>query len=156
MSAVTLRGAIPTGSLLVLDSSVVLSYLNGTDAVAPAATIVMDDLVAPGLNHAAISTITVMEALVRPIQSGSSLVAMVETFLRHFANLAIVAVDYDIARAAADVRARTGLKAPDAIVIATALVGGGVLIANDGRWQSAVTKLGHGLRLIHLDRFLPI
>src|SRR5438128_2447898 len=142
MTAAALRRAIPSDTLLILDTSVVLSYLNGTDRNAPAATIVVDELVAKGVNPAAISAISVAESLVRPFKVGSAAVAVVDTFLRHFANLEVVEVDYDIARTAAEVRATTGLKTPDATVVATALRRGGLIVANDGRWHTAVTKDG--------------
>ncbi len=156
MTAASLRRAIPPDTRLILDTSVVLSYLNGTDRIAPAAAIVVDELVATGLNRAAVSTISVTEALVRPFKVGPATVAVVETFLRHFANLDIVEVDYDVARTAAEVRATTGLKTPDATVVATALLRGGLIVANDARWQTAVSSVGRGLQLVHLDLFLPL
>jgi predicted nucleic acid-binding protein len=156
VTAASLRRAIPPDALIILDTSVVLSYLNGTDRIAPAAAIVVDELVAAGINRAAVSTISVTESLVRPFKVGPAAVAVVETFLRHFANLEIVEMGYDVARTAAEVRATTGLKTPDATFVATALLRGGLIVANDGGWQTAVTTIGRGLKLVHLDAFLPL
>ena len=69
-----------------------------------------------------ISTIVEMEILVKPLQERDrSAYDRAETFLRGRPNLTVRSVDRLVARRAADVRARTGLKPPDAIVVATAL-----------------------------------
>jgi len=157
VSANGLRAAFTPGSPIVLDSSAVLAYLNGTDVVAPAATIVIDELVASGANAAVVSAMLVTETLVRPFRAGTAAVGTIETFLRHFPNLRIRDVDYDIAREAARVRAITGLKTPDAIVLATALTEGiDTVVANDDRWQTAIGRLGVTLTLVHLEAHLPL
>ncbi len=160
MSANGLRAAFTPGSPIVLDSSAVLAYLNGTDAVAPAATIVINELVASGANAAVVSALLVTETLVRPFRAGTAgtaAVGTVETFLRHFPNLRIRDVDHDIAREAARVRALTGLKTPDAIVLATALTERiDIVVTNDDRWQTAIGRLGATLTLVHLDAHLPL
>lgn len=157
MSANGLRAAFAPGSPIVLDSSAVLAYLNGTDVVASAAAIVIDELVAEGANAAVVSALLATETLVRPFRAGTAAIGTVETFLRHFPNLRIRDVDYDIAREAARVRALTGLKTPDAIVLATALTERiDTIVANDDRWQTAIARLGATLTLVHLDAYLPL
>ena len=92
--------------------------------------------------------ITVEEILVRPFRAGPAAVARAEGFLRHFADMTLVAVDYDVAREAARIRATAGLRTPDAIVLASALVRGvDVLVTNDRVWQERVSSVTPGMAL---------
>lgn len=155
------------GSVIVLDSSAVLAYLDGGEQISGAATHVIDGLVRSGRNPGLISAVTVTEALVRPFrlaapaqagEAGTGLaetIATVEDFLRNFPNVTIVPVDYSVAREAALIRAMTGLRTADAIVMATAGVyGAGVLVGNDERWKSAVDRLGTRFALCLLSDFV--
>ena len=92
--------------------------------------------------------VTVEEILVRPFRRGSAAIATAEGFLRHFAEIRLVEVSYDIAREAARIRAATGLRTPDALMVATALlIGADILVTNDRSWKAAVDSVGPGLRL---------
>jgi predicted nucleic acid-binding protein len=143
MSKASLKRAVAAGSVLVLDTSAVLAYLDGGEAASSAATDVLDELVQTGRNRALISTVTVTEAMVRPFRLASApAIATVETFLGMFPNLGVVAIDFAIAREAARVRALTGLATPDCLVISTAIVmGADVIVANDEHWKAALVKL---------------
>ena len=156
MSQATLEAAIPTGATIVLDSSTVLAYLDGREVVSPAAAVVIDDFVATGRNKAVVSMVTVTEALVRPIRADSdTAIVLVEAFLRHFPNLRLVPVSYDVAREAARIRAATALRTPDATILATAIVGGaGIVVTNDGRWASAVESFSLMLGLCQLNEHI--
>lgn len=153
--ATALEQQIPVGAAIVLDSSVVLAHLGGGEQISGAATEVIDGFVRSGRNQGLISAVTVTEALVRPFrlaepaQAGGAetglveAVATVEDFLRNLPNLTVVPVDYAVAREGARIRALTGLRTADALVMATAGVSGAdVLVGNDERWKSAVDKLG--------------
>ncbi len=155
------------GSAIVLDSSAVLAYLDGGEQISGAATHVIDGLVRSGRNPGLISAVTVTEALVRPFrlaepaQAGEAgtgaaeTIATVEDFLRNFPNLTIVPVDYAVAREAARIRALTGVRTADALVMATAgVLGAGVLVGNDERWRSAVDKLGNRFALCLLSDYV--
>jgi predicted nucleic acid-binding protein len=100
--------------------------------------------------------VTVAESLVRPLRAESELATqIVEAFLRHFANLRVEPVTYDIAREAARIRAATALRAPDAMILATAVVAGATsIVSNDGRWASAVDGARLRLALCRLDEHL--
>jgi predicted nucleic acid-binding protein len=96
-----------------------------------------DAYVATGRNPASLSTITVGELLVRPFQRGPQAVATIEGFLQHFAGVRLIAVSYDVAREAGRLRASTGLPMPDALVIASAIVGGvDLVVTNDRSWKA--------------------
>ena len=157
MSRASIEEAIPSGALIILDSSAILAYLVGRVAVSPAATYIIDELVRPGRNPAAISTVTVTETLTRPFMVSGVAVDTAVAFLAHFPNLRVVAVDFDVAREAARVRSRTGLRTPDALVLATALmIDAHAIVANDARWRTALAALGTDLQLCHLDGHLPM
>lgn len=146
------RTALVGAGPVVLDTSVLISYLDGGDAFSGAATVLIDELVAMGTNPAVISAVSVTECLVRPFNAGPAAVAAVSTFLGHFPNLRIRPIDIDIATEAARVRAMTGLRAPDALILATALVEGiETVVTADGGWATAAATIG-GLRVVRLGR----
>jgi predicted nucleic acid-binding protein len=153
----SLERAIPSGSSIALDTSAVLAYLEGADPVSPLATTVIDGFVRTGRNPALISAVTVTESLVRAFASGSDdSVVTIETFLTRFPNLAVIPMDVPIAREAARVRSMTGLRTPDAIVLATAVLRGAeVVIEDDDRWARALVTLGARTIACHLADHLP-
>lgn len=157
MSRTSLERAIPPDTEILLDTSVILAYLNAREAASPAATVVIDDFVRTGRNRATISAVSVAETLVRPFAAGAAAVALLEGFLLHFPNLTIVGVDYEVARQAGRLRALGGLKTPDALVVATALSAGiPIVVANDARWASAIATAAPTITLCHLDAHVPL
>lgn len=150
------EAAIAPGASLLVDTSVVLAYLVGAEATSPAAEQLFDAFVATGRNPASLSMITVEEILVRPFRAGTSSVAIAEGFLRHFAEIRLVEVSYDIAREAARVRATTGMRTPDALIVATALVTGvDLLVTNDRSWAASLEAFAPSLRLCLLADHAP-
>jgi predicted nucleic acid-binding protein len=157
VSRSSLEHAVPPDTEILLDTSVMLAYLNAGETVSPAATVVIDEFVRSGRNRATISALSVAETLVRPFAAGAAAVALVEGFLLHFPNLAILGVDYETAREAGRLRAVGGLKTPDALVIATALSAGiTIVVANDARWASAIAIAAPMFTLCHLDAHVPL
>jgi len=84
------------------------------------------------------SSITLMEINVRPWQIGREDVARkYEALLVNFPNLDIVNIDRDVARFAAQLRARFGLRSPDALQVSSSLVSGAkCYLTNDHRLSS--------------------
>lgn len=157
MSRASLEQAIPPETEILLDTSVILAYLNARETVSPAATVVIDEFVRTGRNRAAISAVSVAETLVRPFVAGAAAVALVEGFLLHFPNLTVVGADYEVAREAGRLRALGGLKTPDALVLATAMSAGTpIVVANDTRWASAIAAAALTITLCHLDAHVPL
>ena len=147
-----LEAAIPAGTSLLVDTSVALAYLTGTEPTSSAAERVFDAFVATGRNPAAMSTVTVQEILVGPFRHGAAAVATAEGFLRHFAEIRLVEVTYEIAREAARLRAVAGLRTPDALIVATAIVtDADILLTNDRSWRAAVEAAVPSLRLCLLS-----
>jgi len=147
-SAEGLEAAISPGTSLLIDTSVVLAYLSGTEATSELAEQLFDAFIATGRNRAWLSTITVQEILVRPFRTGASALATAEGFLRHFADMDLVDVSYDIAREAARIRASTGILTPDAIILATGFVSRvDTIVTNDRAWPAQVASLHRDLRV---------
>lgn len=146
-----LAEAIRPGASLLIDSSVVLSYLAGGEAGSARAVELFDAFVATGRNRAALSTVTVGEILVRPFQRGPAAVATVEGFLRHFGDLELVPVSYDVVREAARLRASTDLGMPDALIVASALViDADLLVTNDRSWRGRLADVVPDLAILGL------
>ncbi len=96
--------------------------------------------------------VTVEEILVRPFRSGASAVALAEGFLRHFAEIRLIEVDYEIAREAARVRAATGMRTPDALILATAVITSvDIVVTNDGTSAAQARVAAPGLRFCLLS-----
>jgi hypothetical protein len=72
VSRSSLEAAVPPNTEILLDTSVVLAYLNASEAASPAATVVIDDFVRTGRNCATISVVSVAETLVRPFAAGAA------------------------------------------------------------------------------------
>ena len=152
MDAADLEAAIEPGASLLVDTSVALAYLAGSEPTSQLAEQLFDAFVSTGRNPASLSTVTVEEILVRPFRLGTTAVATAEGFLRHFAEIGLVAVTYDIAREAARIRAVAGLRTPDALIIATAVVAGtDILVTNDRSWRTVAETVAPDLRVCILS-----
>ena len=105
-----------------------------------------------GLMVGCISTIVEAEMLVRPIRDRNHRAQeTIELFLRNSPNLVLRSVDRAVAKRAAEVRAASRLRLPDAIVVATAIEERcDVLIGNDGAMSRGVP----GIQYLHLDDYV--
>ncbi|MHB8364368.1 MAG: type II toxin-antitoxin system VapC family toxin [Vulcanimicrobiaceae bacterium] len=131
VDADALAATIADGDRLVLDTNVLIAYLEGNQVITDAATLLLDDWIHSGRNPAWISTVSVMEVLVGPMKADAALTAYFD-FLQRFPNLTCVPVDAAVAREAARIRASTGLRAPDALIVGTAVVtGAAAIVTND-------------------------
>jgi len=151
----SLADLIAPGRSLLADTSVVLAYLAGGEKATDHAVQLFDAFVATGRNSAALSAITVAEILVRPFRRGGAAVATAEGFLRHFGDLRLIDVTYDVAREGARIRAETDLPMPDALIIASASVAEiEVLVTNDHGWRSRLAAVLPELDVVVLDAFV--
>jgi predicted nucleic acid-binding protein len=96
------------------------------------------------------STVMLLETLVVPYRAGNApLAAQYEALLARGRGLRLVDLDRPLLRAAAHLRARYGLRTPDALQIAAALAGGcTAFLTNDRRLPDIP-----GLRVLDLDRY---
>lgn len=107
---------------IAFDTNSFIYLFEGTE---PKAELVEEALwrVNRGLAVAVMSTLVELELLVRPLREGDTrFIDRLHLFLRSIRNLQVRPVDRIVARTAARIRATTGMKAPDAIVAATASV----------------------------------
>jgi predicted nucleic acid-binding protein len=104
--------------------------------------------------HGVTSIVTLMEINVHPWRIGREDVARkYETLLTNFPNLEIVDIDRDIARVAAQLRARFDVRPPDALQVASGLVAGARgFLTNDHR-LSGLQSLAE---IIVLDDYLDV
>ncbi|MEW6540412.1 MAG: PIN domain-containing protein [Bacillota bacterium] len=83
-----------------------------------------------------LSVVTEVELLVGPMRSGNEgAVNLIRLFLSRFSNVEVVPVSREIAHKAAQLRAESGLKLPDALIAATGVVSGcRAALGNDRSW----------------------
>lgn len=98
------------------------------------------------------SAITLMEINVHPWQVGREDVARkYEALLVNFPNLSIMNIDRDVARIASQLRARFGVRPPDALQVAASLVADAKLYLTNDRRLSTLQSL---IDVVVLDDYL--
>lgn len=151
----TLEKAVPDGERLLLDTTALISYLEGGgDRWSEAARVVVEDFVRPGRNPAVVSVVSVMESLIRPMRRVPPSEQTVLEFFAHWTNLAVIPIDLMIAREAASIRAHHNLTAPDALIIGTGLVAGAShLVTCDQALQRSLDQVESGIRVCYLGDY---
>lgn len=129
--------------VVVFDSDVLIGFLNAGDAHHEAAVERMRAALAPGTARW-LCAVNYAEILIGPVKAGRR--DVVEAMLARF-SIEVKQVDAALAQRAAEVRARTGLKLPDAFALATAVdaerrgLGDVALATFDDRVAKARAKL---------------
>lgn len=105
-----------------------------------------------GQQRAVVSNIALMELTVHPWRAGrADLARQYETLLLHFPNLELVDVTRDVARRAAQLRARFNVGSADALHIATALEHeADAYVTND----KGLVRIADVLPVVLLDEFI--
>ena len=121
---------------VLIDTSVWIYHFEQHPKYAAAAGQVIEGLEA-GQFRGVASELTLLELTVRPLQLGRQDVAdEYEILLSYFPNLELEPITHDILLEAAGLRARQGLRTPDAIQLATGLRRGATLaVTNDEAWR---------------------
>ncbi|NJC97899.1 MAG: PIN domain nuclease [Anaerolineales bacterium] len=134
-----------------LDTSVFVYFLEENPRYASLAQITIKGI-EDGKWQGVTSTITLMEITVRPWQlENESAAREYEAILVHFPNLTIVDVDRNIARAAAQLRAKYKVSPPDALQVAASIsYGANAFLTNDKR----LSKLEEVVDIIVMDDYL--
>lgn len=156
LSRAALERAIPRGGTVLLDTSSLAAYF-GSESTSPIAAFLIDDYVRSGRNRAVVSAVSAAELLVRPLRAGrGDLGRSILEFLRTFANLDIVPVDLTVASMAAALRARDGMKVPDALIAASGLDrSAAVALSDDAGWPEVLVHGATTMRVVALRSFLP-
>jgi PIN domain nuclease of toxin-antitoxin system len=145
-----LHRAILADQPICLDSAVIIAVI--------AAKRPVTDVLRPLLRHpdlsVVISTISLAEAVVRPARDGdANRVTAIHRGLLTLPRMQIIDLDQRHAIEAAYVRAQTGLKLPDASVVATArLANAFAILGNDRQWRNKPL----GVPYHHMDDILAL
>ena len=140
VDAAKLEAAVRTGSGLLIDTNVLIAYIEGSRTITDAARILIDEWVRSGRNRAFVSTISAMEVLAGPLKAQRPIADYLD-FLQRFPNVTCVSLDLRAAELAAEVRAQSNLKPPDALIIGTAVaVGADLIVTNDAPWSKKSPK----------------
>jgi len=135
--------------LIYADTNIFIYHLDASPRYSPL-TEVFFDLVENGKITAHTSTLTVLELNVKPYQANQSPRALTHiALLKNLPHLLIKDMTIEIADRAAQLRAKHGLKTPDAIHLASALnTGCDLLLGND-----ADLKKTNTVECLRLDDF---
>ncbi|MCC6299734.1 MAG: PIN domain-containing protein [Anaerolineales bacterium] len=142
---------LATAKLVGLDTPTFIYFLEDNQRYSSLAQIIFAGI-EKGKWQGVTSTITLMEVTVRPWQLGRELAAReYEAVLAHFPNLSVVDVDRNVARAAAQLRAKYNVSPPDALQVAASLsFGAKAFITNDRR----LSRLAELIDVLVLDDFV--
>jgi predicted nucleic acid-binding protein len=134
-----------------LDTSIFIYFLENNAKYGPLAQITINGI-EKGKWQGVTSTITLMEITVRPWQLGRETAAReYEAVLVHFPNLSIVDIDRNVARTAAQLRAKFNVPAPDALQVAASLsFGAKAFLTNDKR----LSRLQELIDVLVLDDYI--
>jgi len=145
-----LREQLADHAVIGLDTAIFIYHLENHPRYQPLTQELLAGIQA-GRQTAVTSTVTVMELTVRPWQVGRPAVAReYEALLVHFPHLTLADVTRDVARRAAQLRARYRLRPADALQVATALVHGATAFVTNDRQLMRLTPV---LDIIILDDF---
>jgi len=134
-----------------LDTSIFIYFLEDNERHGPLAQVTINGI-EKGKWQGVTSTITLMEITVRPWQLGRETAAReYEAILVHFPNLSIVDIDRNVARVAAQLRAKYNITPPDALQVGACLsFGAKAFLTNDKR----LSRLQELIDVLVLDDFL--
>ncbi len=130
-----LASALAGHRLIALDTSVWIYHFEGSATYGRAADSILE-AVSAGNVAAVASELVLLELLVAPLRKGAQDIAdEIELTLLHFPHLQLAPLTRGVLVRAAEIRARYGLRTPDAIMVATAIEADATLaITNDRDW----------------------
>ena len=146
------RGDLRRYGKVGLDSSLLIYHLEDVSPYSEL-TEAAFATVTEGAPSAVLSTISVTELLVRPFaQDRQDRVAALERFVLGLPHTTLVAPSYAAAKEAARLRARYGIRTPDALHVATALTEkAGAFVTNDGELRRLKAE---GIAVVVLDDYV--
>lgn len=133
-NALRLRRLVEKHRIVGVDTAPLIYYIEDVDPYADLLEPAFELLASHRLN-AITSTIALAEILTKPLaEKNFGLVDEIKFTLKSFSTLTLLAIDEKLAEAAALIRARHGIRLPDALQIAAAIHGEATLfITNDKR-----------------------
>ncbi len=148
MGVKALQGFLVRHEQVGADTMVFIYYLEDHPTYAPLVRLIFEAW-EDGKNIGVTSVITLMELLVHPKRAGRIKAARdYRDLLLTYPNLLIVGIDAETADTASDLRAKYGIRTPDALQLAAALrSGAGGFITNDAQLK----QVEEGIEIILLD-----
>lgn len=136
---------------VALDTQVFIYFIEEDDRFLPIVKPLFE-AIDHGALPAAVSALTLMEVLVVPYRNRNAALAdRYEAFLTNSRGLRFINIDSSLLKSAAQLRATTRLKPPDAIQVAAAIAGDcRAFLTNDRK----ITSLP-GLNVLQLKNYLP-
>ena len=135
---------------IAVDTAPFIYFVEGDLQYAPTVESLFQ-LAAHGTRHLVTSALTLMELLVVPCRAGNQqLAGQYEALLTRSRGLQMVDLSRDVLRGAAQLRAVTGARTPDAIQLAAALSSGCRTFVTNDRRLPAIP----GLKLIQLSDYV--
>jgi len=137
---------------IALDTPVLIYHVEGVEPYASLTAALFDWAGREGISLV-LSFLIWTEMLVKPIADGKGeAVRRIEGFLREIPLAEWLPLDEAIAREAARIRGIYGLRTPDAIIAATAVVGGATALVTNDREMRKVE--GEGIKVFVLEDFV--
>lgn len=138
-------------AIIGLDTSIFIYHFEGDPRYLPITKVLLNRII-HGHHHGIVSTVALMELTVYPFSLGKTEVAQhYESLLVHFPNLRVVDVTRDVARRAAQLRAKYNINPADALQTATALSKNASAFVTNDKGLARLNKL---IDVIILDDYL--
>ncbi len=156
MPAAELDAALGDTQRALLDSSTLIAFHERQDPAHPLARHLLRRVeVESDPLGGFYSVVSAAELLVRPIRAGTEQLGLMHVFLTSFPHLTALPMDLTVAVQAATIRAATGLRLPDAIIVASGLLAGcEAIVTNDEQWHRRLAPLFRQFRWISLGSYL--
>lgn len=140
--AANLAERLAAHQIIGLDTSIFIYHFEAHSRYLPLTWHILDD-VAAGRRNGVVSTVTLMELTVHPWRTGRPDVARhYEALLVNFPNLKLIDVTREIARQAAQLRAKYNVRPADALLVATALLNEAtVWVSNDRKLKQVEPEI---------------
>ncbi|NSW89138.1 MAG: PIN domain-containing protein [Firmicutes bacterium] len=152
MGLKSLTGELRKREKIMIDTNVVIYFLEGNEVFGDLSKEVFS-IVEKGEVEGAISVVTVAEILVKPMKLRNNLlIDKITSFLNTFPNLDLIDIDKSIAIEAANIRSKTGLKMPDALIISSAKILNCAIVGTDNQWD----KKDLGLEFYNIKEYLVV
>lgn len=148
--------ALGSAQRLLVDTTTLIAFLNAAEHAHPLARHVMSRIESDADPiYAYYSVITAAELLVRPLRASVTDLTYIHTFLTGFPHLSPLPIDMQVALQAANIRATTNIRLPDAMIVASGLLAGcEAIICNDKQWKNRLAPLFTAFRWIYLGDYV--
>ncbi len=156
MSVDSFLGLVAEGDRILVDTTVLIAFIDARDATHPVADYLLKELVATGRNPAVVSMVSVMELLVRPMRATPPGHHTMLAFLRSFPNLECIPIELQVAQEAAHLRASLRFGTPDALIVGTGLAAQvRHLVTNDRDWAPRLAFMRQRIGVVLASDHLP-